>query len=77
MSYDYKKKRQKSNWEFDSRPQTLESRGQMNYDWDVLYTIGKIFLSVIRNCHFIFKTNFMGEKYECPKFLAPLPFNLH
>jgi hypothetical protein len=37
----------------DHKP--LESRGQMNFDWGVLYTIGKIFLRDLRYYPHIFK----------------------
>jgi hypothetical protein len=41
----------------DHKP--FESRGQMNSDWGVLYTIGNIFLRAIKYCHQVFhKKNF-------------------
>jgi hypothetical protein len=36
-----KKRRWESNWKF-------ESRGEMKFNWGVLYTVGKIFLKAIR-----------------------------
>jgi hypothetical protein len=50
----------------DHKP--LESRGQMSFDWSMLYANGKIFLKVIKYFPFIFKTYLIWERYECPKF---------
>jgi hypothetical protein len=36
---------------------SLESKGQMKFDWSVLYTIGKIFSRAIRNFPHTFETN--------------------
>jgi hypothetical protein len=46
----------------------LESKGQMSFDWGVLYTVGKIILKDIGHYPHIFKTNLIWKKYECPKF---------
>jgi hypothetical protein len=35
----------------------LESRGQINSDWGMLYIVGKIILRAIRYCPQIFKIN--------------------
>jgi hypothetical protein len=69
MSYD-QKKRWESNSQFDSRPQIHESRGQMRFDWSVLYTIGKIFSRAIKYFPRIFKNNLIQEIYEHPKVLG-------
>jgi len=42
------------NLTFDHKP--LESRGQMSFDWGMLYTFGKIFLKNIKYFLHIFKT---------------------
>jgi hypothetical protein len=34
---------------------SLESRGQMSFDWGVLHTVGKIFLKAIKYFHRIIK----------------------
>ncbi len=47
---------------------SLESRGQMRFDWSVLHTIGNIFSRAIRNFLRTFKTNLIWKRYECPKF---------
>jgi hypothetical protein len=36
---------------------SLESRGQIRYDYGMLYIIGKIFLKAIICCRHIFKIN--------------------
>jgi hypothetical protein len=51
MSYDQKK----GPWSYDHK--SLEIKGQMSFDWGVLYTVGKIFLKVIGYCLHIFKIN--------------------
>jgi hypothetical protein len=50
----------------DHKP--LESRGQMSSNWGALYTVGKIFLRVIRYYPCIFKIDYIWKKYERPKF---------
>jgi hypothetical protein len=62
MSYD-QKKRQESNWEFDSQPQILESKSQMRSNWGMLYVVIKIFLRFIRYCHRIFRKKTCFEKH--------------
>jgi hypothetical protein len=47
---------------------SLERRGQMRFYWDVLYTVGQIFLKDIRYCLQVLKIYLMWEKYEHPKF---------
>jgi hypothetical protein len=61
-----KGKRQIGNLTPDHKP--LESKNQMSSDWSVLYIVGKIFLKVIRYYLWIFKIDFIWERYECPKF---------
>jgi hypothetical protein len=41
---------------------SLESRGQMNFDWGVLYTVGKIFLKAIKYFHCIIIKKDLFEK---------------
>jgi len=55
-----KRKRRVSNWKF-------WNRGEMRSDWNVLYTIGKIFLRAIKYC-LRFKKNLIWQRHECPKF---------
>jgi len=43
---------------------SLESRGQMRFNWSVLYTIGNIFSRDIKYCPCIFKINLIWERYE-------------
>jgi hypothetical protein len=50
---------------------TLESKGQMRFDCDVLYTVGKNFLRVIRYFPHIIKINLIRKKYELSKFWGP------
>jgi hypothetical protein len=40
----------------------------MSSDWGMLYTIGNIFLKVIKYYPWIFKKDLIWEIYECPKF---------
>jgi hypothetical protein len=48
---------------------SLESMGQMSSDWNMLYTVGKIFLRAIRFYLFILKKkNLIWKIYEPPKF---------
>jgi len=56
MSYDKKKGgSQIGNLIIDHKP--LESRGQMSFDWGVLYTVGKIVMKDIKYCPCILKTD--------------------
>jgi hypothetical protein len=43
---------------------SLESRGQMRFDWSVLYTIENMFSKAIRYCPCPIKTNFIWKRYE-------------
>jgi hypothetical protein len=54
MSYDQKKGRE-SNWVFDPDHKSLESKGQMKFDWGVLYIIRKTILRAKNYCPRIFK----------------------
>jgi hypothetical protein len=55
MSYDQKKGgNQIPNLTLDHK--TLKNKGQMKFNWGVLYVVGKIFLKSIRYCCCILKT---------------------
>jgi hypothetical protein len=36
---------------------SFESRGQMRSDWNMLYSVGKVFSRAIKYCPYIFKAN--------------------
>jgi len=36
---------------------SFESRGQMRYDWNMLYNVGKVFSRAIRYCPYTLKAN--------------------
>jgi hypothetical protein len=67
MNYDQRKGRE-SNWEFDPDHNSLENKGQMRCDWNMLYIVGKIFLKATRYLSLIFKKNLIWERYEYPMF---------
>jgi hypothetical protein len=47
MSYDQKKGRESKIENLTPNHKSLESRGQIRFDWGVLYTVGNIFLKAI------------------------------
>jgi hypothetical protein len=47
---------------------TLEHKGQMKSDLNMLYTVGNIFSKDIRYCPHTFEKDLIWEKYEHPKF---------
>jgi hypothetical protein len=53
-------------WLLTTNP--LKEGGQIRCNWNVLYTIGKIFSRDIRYCPHTFKTYLIWEWYEHPKF---------
>jgi hypothetical protein len=54
MNYDFKKKGMSKFDNLISNHKSLESRGQMKFDWAVLYTIEKIFLKILLSNFFFF-----------------------
>jgi hypothetical protein len=55
MNYDLKKKGMNKFDNLISNHKSLESRGQMKFNWAVLYTIEKIFLKILPSNFFFLK----------------------
>jgi len=71
MSYDFKKRQESNSHQIEiliPDHKSLENKGQMSFDWGVIYTFKKIFLRAIRYYPFILKIDLIWKIYEHPRF---------
>ncbi len=70
MNYDQKKGQESK---FDHKP--LESKGQMNSNWGMLYIVGKIFLRAMKYCPQVSKNNWFEKDINIQSFgTTKVPF---